>query len=417
MNLSFVDPFAQTQDYPDNLTHTLQYGQATCLKFNRNGDYLASGLFDGTVVVFDFDTYGIARVLRGHTRAIESLSWTRDGRYLLSSSRDWKCILWDLLDGSRVRTVRFETSIWNAELHPDTHEVFVASLVDDTATLVDFSDGSVRRRQLSSEPRQERGSESPKESAGKKPTTLASVFAPGGDYVFCGTNKGWLNVIETATAETVRSYKIATGNVKQIRFAASGRQFITNSSDRTVRLFAMPDIVREYELEPIHRFQDVVNRLQWNSVGFSANGEYVMASTYQDAHDIYVWETAVGSLVKILEGPKEELVGVEWHPSRTLVAATGLDTGMIYVWGTVTPQRWSALAPDFVEVDENILYDEREDEFDIVPDELANKRKLDREDDIDNVDVVTLARPPEESFVIPIVLDDADERVDAAVHS
>lgn len=45
-------------------------------------------------------------------------SWSRDGRYLLSSSQDWKCILWDLKDGSRVRTVRFEAPVYIAELHP-----------------------------------------------------------------------------------------------------------------------------------------------------------------------------------------------------------------------------------------------------------------------------------------------------------
>lgn len=45
-------------------------------------------------------------------------SWSRDGRYLLTSSQDWKCILWDLEDGSRVRTVRFEAPVYIAELHP-----------------------------------------------------------------------------------------------------------------------------------------------------------------------------------------------------------------------------------------------------------------------------------------------------------
>lgn len=36
-----------------------------------------------------------------------------------------------------------------------------------------------------------------------------------------------------------------------------------------------------------------------------------LASTVKAAHDIYVWERAVGSLIKILEGPKEELIDVD----------------------------------------------------------------------------------------------------------
>ena len=75
------------------------------------------------MAIFDVETNGVARKLRGHTRQIQSLSWSRDGRYLLSSSQDWKCILWDLTDGSRVRTVRFEAPVYIAELHPSNQSV------------------------------------------------------------------------------------------------------------------------------------------------------------------------------------------------------------------------------------------------------------------------------------------------------
>lgn len=66
MNLSLIDPFVLAQDYPDTLTEKLSMyipsvtegwkakieecrlirtgsGHATCLRFNRKGDYLASG--------------------------------------------------------------------------------------------------------------------------------------------------------------------------------------------------------------------------------------------------------------------------------------------------------------------------------------------------------------------------------------
>jgi COMPASS component SWD1 len=44
-------------------------------------------------------------------------------RYLLSAGQDWKVVLWDLNDGSRVRTVRFEAAIFIAELHPKNQSV------------------------------------------------------------------------------------------------------------------------------------------------------------------------------------------------------------------------------------------------------------------------------------------------------
>jgi COMPASS component SWD1 len=48
------------------------------------------------------------------------------------------------------------------------------------------------------------------------------------------------------------------------------------------------------------------------------------------------------------------------------VIAAGLDSGAIYQWSTTVSEGWSAFAPDFVELEENQEYEEREDEFDIV---------------------------------------------------
>jgi COMPASS component SWD1 len=120
---------------------------------------------------------------------------------------------------------------------------------------------------------------------------------------------------------------------------------------------------------------------------FSSTGEYVTASTYNN-HDIYIWERNHGSLVKILEGPKEEHGVVEWHPHRPLIAACGLESGRIHIWSIMPQQRWSALAPDFAEVDENVEYIEHEDEFDIHPQEEIHKRRLDLEDE--DIDVLTV---------------------------
>ena len=93
-------------------------GHATTLRFNRRGDYLASGRADGKVIIWDLETMGIGVKLHGHFKQIQSLSWSRCGRYLLSASQDWRAILWDLQDQSRLRIVKFEAPIYIAELHP-----------------------------------------------------------------------------------------------------------------------------------------------------------------------------------------------------------------------------------------------------------------------------------------------------------
>jgi COMPASS component SWD1 len=102
------------------------------------------------------------------------------------------------------------------------------------------------------------------------------------------------------------------------------------------------------------------------------------------AHTIYVWDHETGTLDKILEGPREPLQDVhvsiskhqgdfssltsghqKCHPARSSICSVNT-AGLIYVWATVTTEKWGAFAANFEELDENVEYEEREDEFDIV---------------------------------------------------
>ena len=310
--------------------------------------------------------------------------------------------------------------------------LFVASLFEDQPMLVDISSTTPIKRQLPSAPRRPQmdGDEINEKQAAQdaKHTTCITIFTSLGNHIIAGTSKGWLNIIETESCQTLHSTRLCNGIVIYLRLTASGRDMVSNSSDRVIRTVPMPDLsqvhldVNNIKIEVEHKFQDVVNRLSWNHVAFSSTGEYVTASTYMN-HDIYVWERRHGSLVKILEGPKEELGVVEvcayfgvrdlwltqtqWHPNRPLVAACGLETGRVYLWSIITPQRWSALAPDFAEVEENVEYIEHEDEFDIHPIEEIHKRRLDLEDE--PVDVLTIEPTKgefeEDSFRMPVLLD------------
>lgn len=51
-------------------------------------------------------------------RLKRAFSWSRNSRYVMTSSRDWNCVLWDLETGDRVKTIRFDSPVSGASLHP-----------------------------------------------------------------------------------------------------------------------------------------------------------------------------------------------------------------------------------------------------------------------------------------------------------
>jgi COMPASS component SWD1 len=287
--------------------------------------------------------------------------------------------------------------------------------------LVDISDNEPVKTVLPSVPKrvQEEREEDNEKQAAKdaKQTTTVVKFSPSGDHIFAGTNKGWLNVIDTKNCTVLASVQVSKVVLISIRLTNSGKNMLINASDRIVRTFHVPDIsVPGYDFNSFHlqeecKFQDIINKLSWNHVCWSNTGEYIIASTWMN-HNMYIWERNHGSLAAILDG-SEELSVVEWHPHKTLIAAIGIDEGRIFIYSILTPQRWSALAPDFVEVEENVEYVEKEDEFDIPPPEELHKRRLNLEDE--EVDVLTLD-PAKGSqfqpgdFIMPVILntDDSD---------
>lgn len=365
---------------------------------------------------------------------MKTISWSREGRYLLSSSQDCRAFLWDLQTQERIRIVKFEAPIYMAELHPYNRNLFVACLFENLPHLVDITNPIPVKYILPTTPL----SDSIPRSENKQSTTSA-VFSLLGNHIITGTSKGYINIIETETRKIIHSTKIASGLISLLRLSANGRQLLANCTDRIIRTINLPDLslitpsdAPPYEatgeddqpdpatlaenivLTVEHKFQDLVNRLRWNHTAFShssATGfaDYVTASTYMKK-DIYIWELRTNSLLRILENREEPAI-IEWHPSRPLLACTSIETGSIQIWGIEPQQKWSALAPDFTELTENVEYIEREDEFDTYPQEEHQKRRLDREDE--DVDVLTVEKKmgEEESFVLPILynVEDSDD--------
>jgi COMPASS component SWD1 len=272
----------------------------------------------------------VARKLRGHMRQVQSLSWSTGDRYLLSASLDWKAILWDLQTGEQLRTVRFEAPIFIAELQPSNQYVlschgdscsdgsfsFVAALFENKPVLVDIAEEEPSIKTLPTAPKRppaDRDADTEKQAAqDAKQTTTVTKFSPSGEYIFSGTNKGWLNIIDAKSCATLSSYRISSSMIILLRFTNAGKDLVVNSSDRIIRTFRLPDFSNPgFDFDTFHldtplRFQDLVNKLSWNHVCFSPSGEHVVASPYMN-HSIYIWDrdSDRGSLVKILEAPDE----------------------------------------------------------------------------------------------------------------
>eukprot|EP00914_Ancora_sagittata_P015293 GHVO01030116.1.p1 GENE.GHVO01030116.1~~GHVO01030116.1.p1 ORF type:complete len:305 (+),score=43.51 GHVO01030116.1:604-1518(+) len=164
--------------------------------------------------------------------------------------------------------------------------------------------------------------------------------------------------------------------------------FLVNSADRIIRVYEGGEVLacgKDGEPEPIQKLQDLVNKSLWKKCCFSGDGEYIVAGSARQ-HSLHIWEKSNGSLVKILHGTKGEmLLDVVWHPVRPIISS--ISSGVVSIWSQNQVENWSAFAPDFKELDENVEYEERESEFDIEDEDKEIEESKGGDDEDIDVDV------------------------------
>lgn len=306
--------------------------------------------------------------------------------------------LWDVAKGEKIARSTLQQTPLQARLHPGsaTASICLACPLSSAPMIVDLETGSTTLLPVSlSDSANGTGPPSRnKFSDGSAPfTPTAACFDKHGDLVYVGNSKGEIFIIDHKSVKIHAIFSIP-GNavIKNIVFSRNGQYLLTNSNDRTIRIYEnlLPlkgalkalDELKDKETEKdeaeklkaigsrtltlSREFQDSITKVHWKVPCFSGDGEWVVGgSASKGEHKIYIWDKA-GHLVKILEGPKEALIDLAWHPVRPMVLSVSL-TGLVYIWAKDYTENWSAFAPDFKELEENEEYVEREDEFDLMP--------------------------------------------------
>uniref|UniRef100_A0A1I8IHP3 WD_REPEATS_REGION domain-containing protein n=1 Tax=Macrostomum lignano TaxID=282301 RepID=A0A1I8IHP3_9PLAT len=349
MNLELLESFHK--NYPEENDGVLDcVSFAVTCAFNRFGTLLAVGCNDGRVVIWDFLTRGIAKTITAHAVTVCSVSWSRDSKKLLTASTDNTVALWDVLSGECDKVFRFPSPVLKCScLSPPNSQRLLVCPMRHPPVLVDAETGS-----HSCLPPDEEGEFS-----------TAAAFNSRGDHVYVGNSRaqgGRTRTLRQVAALPSHTGHVANTAVKSIEFARKQRNFLLNCSDsHSARVLlrhraggqaqpggraaaeaerAVPPQHLRAICQPVTIPQDLVTGNHWRKCCFSGDGEF--------AHSIYIWDRIGGAMVKMLQGTKGE---------------TLLDV----------VQNWSAFAPDFKELDENVEYEERESEFDLSDEDAEPK--------------------------------------------
>lgn len=86
--------------------HTLQghFGAVQNLRFSPDGQLLASGGFDGYVILWNVKLGKTHKAIKAHRSTVTEVSFSKDGKYIASSSQDGTASVWETSTGNKVTT-------------------------------------------------------------------------------------------------------------------------------------------------------------------------------------------------------------------------------------------------------------------------------------------------------------------------
>lgn len=193
------------------------------------------------------------RNLRGHTRKVKSLSFTPDGRRLVSGSWDDTIKVWDVTSGTELLTIRGHTDhIESVAVSPDGRSV-VSAARDNTARIWDLETG----RELLA-------------FRNHADMVFSARFTPDGTRVVSGGRDRMIRIWDAATGAEVRVLSGHTGDVDTVAVHPDGHSIASGGDDKTVRTW---DSRTGEEIQLFPQRDDV------NCVAFSRDGRCLVAGT------------------------------------------------------------------------------------------------------------------------------------------
>jgi serine/threonine protein kinase len=195
-------------------------GRVNAVAFNPGGSLLASGGEDGTIRLWNVADGSLLRTLPGHNKSINSLSFGGGGRILASAGSDGEIKLWSIPGGEPVKTISSSRSVNCVRVSP-------------AGSLLAFSGlGMVRLAKFP-------GGELLKPLKAPLLVSVTSLaFNPRGKTLAAGGLNSMLQIFDLESGESLKTiYGPVAFSINSLEFSPGGGIIAAACSDKIVRLW------------------------------------------------------------------------------------------------------------------------------------------------------------------------------------
>jgi WD40 repeat protein/serine/threonine protein kinase len=246
--------------------------------------------------------------LLGHSDGVTSVSFSPDGKRIVSGSADATVKIWDAETGQHVLTLSgHETTVWSVGFSPDGKRV-VSGSDDQTVMLWDATTGKETLR-----------------LRGHSRYVDCVSFSPDGKRIVSGSGDKSVKLWNATTGDELLTITGHSGIVRSVQFSPDGTRIVSGSRDRTVRVW---DAETGRERLTLRGHSGYLT-----SVSFSPDGMQIVSGSADET--VKVWNAQTGRETLTLRGHSEDVTSVSFSPDGKRIVSGSADN-TLKVWDTLT---------------------------------------------------------------------------------
>ncbi len=273
-----------------------------------DGKTLASASDDKTIKLWNLQTQTEIKTLTGHSNAVYSVAFSPDGKTLASASSDKTIKLWNLQTQPEIKTLTgHKDSVNSVAISPDGKTLASAS-----------DDKTIKLWNLQTQTEI-------KTLTGHKDSVNSVAISPDGKTLASASSDKTIKLWNLQTQTEIKTLTGHSNAVYSVAFSRDGKTLASASYDKTIKLW---NLQTQTEIKTLTGHSNSV----W-SVAFSPDG-LTLASVSSDT-TIKLWNLQTQTAIKTLTGHRNKVYSVAFSPDgKTLASASSDKT--IKLWNLQT---------------------------------------------------------------------------------
>ena len=277
--------------------------------FSNNGRHLLTGSNDQTARLWDVETGQELRQLSGHREVVSAVSFTLDDRFILTGSADRSVRIWNAATGEQINQLpEHNVAVWSLAVSPDGTTILTNDTDDNGNHIIRIWDWETLT---------ETG-----RLNGHGDTILQARFSEDGQRIVTASLDRTARVWATGTGEQLVVLEGHAGPVASVDLSPDGSEVVTGSYDNTARIW---DAESGIELMRLIGHTNILSQAIW-----SPDGSTVM--TGSEDRTTRVWNPQTG--LELVRYNSAVGIGVlPQSPDGKLIITQPLD-GIARLWRT-----------------------------------------------------------------------------------